>query len=161
MNWIVALNLTIATFCHSSEELCKTLKSKYSEISSSKIQKSTFTLLIPWNRHLSAWLLLERTASAGNAIYLGHGWLQFFRKSSEEMFIWEEDCKHSPLESMVREHFGNWFAWDQGVIAPNFEGLVTTQISVFLPRKVIEISLMHENVRNGSIYIRVMKQHIP
>ena len=30
-----------------------------------------------------------------------------------------------------------------------------------LARKVMETFLMHQNVRNGHVYIRVMKQHIP
>ena len=51
--------------------------------------------------------------------------------------------------------------WDGALrLINHLEGLKPTPIVEFRSRKVVETFLIQQNVRNGHIYIRVMKQHI-
>ena len=56
----------------------------------------------------------------------------------------------------------SFYSMSYGRFGPRpFSTLVPLQIFAFWPRKVLETFPIQQNVRNGHIYIGVMKQHIP
>ena len=78
--------------------------------------------------------------------------------TAEKAVLWDRLLKSSSV-GLELDGPENWMGWST-------EGLndVTVSHCLFFqcqPKKVKINFLVHQNVRNGHIYIKVMKQHIP